>query len=166
MRKGGIAIEENEEKLNRRQRRFCQNIRGGMGVEAAARCAGYKKRRYGYELLGLPAVIKELSRPPDGKGEEEPPAATAAEIMATLTAVMRGEISEDAVSSSRSGRGEVGKRFRKAPTIKEKMDAASMLLKYMGSAEVGASDEKDGEAVFIVGEERLMSEEADGGVKD
>ncbi|MCD8003824.1 MAG: terminase small subunit [Clostridia bacterium] len=150
-----MPIEKNESALNARQRKFCRNVRGGMGIDAAARSAGYCRRRYGYELLQKPEIAAELLRPPDG--DEASPTATTEEIMSVLTAVMRGDISEDAPAATKSGGGKAGRAARKAPTIKERMDAANMLLKYTErGAEKAVSDSVSAEsAVYIVGEDRL-----------
>lgn len=139
--------------MNERQKRFVDfYIKTGNASEAA-RSAGYSKRTAGIigdENLKKPYIRKEI----DARLKEMASrrVADAQEVLEHLTAVVRGEMTEEVVTQS-------GKKFVVTVGEKDKLKAADMLLKVAGMYRDKLDVKVDSSTLFVETLEKIWSKE-------
>lgn len=139
--------------MNERQQRFVDfYIKTGNASEAA-RLAGYSKRianRIGTENLSKPVISAAITA--RLKELESKRVADAQEVLEHLTAVVRGELTEEVVTQS-------GKKFVVAVGEKDKLKAADMLLKVAGVYREKVDVKVDSSTLFVETLEKIWSKE-------
>ena len=129
---GGETMEE--KKLTEKQRRFIDYyLQTGNAAEAARR-AGYSEKaaRYiGYENLTKPYILAGVrARLADMSGER---LAECREILETLTAAMRGQLTEEVTLWEGIGHGKRrAVKLRKPISIRDQLKAAELLMRVYG----------------------------------
>ena len=139
--------------MNERQKRFVDfYIKTGNASEAA-RLAGYSKKnaRYiGTELMAKPDISAAITA--RLKELESKRVADAQEVLEHLTAVVRGELTEEVVTQS-------GKKFVVEVSEKDKLKAADMLLKVAGVYREKVDVKVDSSTLFVKTLEKVWSKE-------
>lgn len=126
--------QEEEIKLTEKQKVFCDEYIISLNATDAARKAGYSKktaRQIGQENLSKPYIQKYIQRRLAEKESER--IATQNEVLEYLTAVMRGEIQEEAIVVENIGNYQSrAKKILKQVDPKDRNKAAELLGKRYG----------------------------------
>ena len=133
--------------LTTRQHRFVDEYLITGNASKSARLAGFAAKDSdvtGAKLLKNPAVKAEIKRQLDEMHAMN--TATAAEILSTLTKIMRGELLEQTALTVGAGRGARVEVVTLPPKIRDRISAASQLLKVLTSAD----DNLDNELVINI----------------
>ena len=143
--------------MNEKQKRFVDAYIQTANASEAARQAGYSKQTaysIGERLLrnveiknAIDARLKEM---------ESQRVAETQEVLEHLTAVVRGEMTEEVVTNS-------GKKFVVTVSERDKLKAAEMLLKVHGAFKDKLDVKVDSSTLFVETLEKIWSKENAGG---
>ena len=139
--------------MNERQQRFVDFYIQTGNASEAARLSGYSKRianRIGTENLSKPVIKKAIEA--RLKELESQRVADAQEVLEHLTAVVRGEMTEEVVTQS-------GKKFVVTVSEKDKLKAADMLLKVAGVYRDKLDVKVDSSTLFVETLEKIWAKE-------
>lgn len=139
--------------MNERQKRFVDFYIQTGNASEAARLSGYSKRianRIGTENLSKPVIKKAIDA--RLKELESQRVADAQEVLEHLTAVVRGEMTEEVVTQS-------GKKFVVTVSEKDKIKAADMLLKVAGVYRDKLDVKVDSSTLFVETLEKIWAKE-------
>lgn len=139
--------------MNEKQKRFVDAYIQTANASEAARQAGYSKQTaysIGERLLrnveiknAIDARLKEM---------ESQRVAETQEVLEHLTAVVRGEMTEEVVTNS-------GKKFVVTVSERDKLKAAEMLLKVHGAFKDKLDVKVDSSTLFVETLEKIWSKE-------
>ena len=129
--------------LTEKQQRFVDYYCQTANASDAARRAGYSERianRIGAENLSKPVIRAAIDE--RLKKMERERVAETQEVLEHLTAVVRGQVTEEVVTNS-------GKKLVVAVGERDRLKAAEMLLKVNGAFREKVDVQVDGAQVFI-----------------
>lgn len=139
--------------MNERQKRFVDFYIQTGNASEAARKAGYSERTaysIGEENLRKPEVRAEIER---RLGElKTQRTADTQEILEHLTAVVRGELTEEVVTNS-------GKKITAKVNQRDRLKAAEMLLKVNGAFREQVDVKVDSSTLFVETLEKIWSKD-------
>lgn len=144
---------EGGERVNEKQKRFVDAYIQTANASEAARQAGYSKQTaysIGERLLRNVEVKKAIDA--RLKEMESARVAEAQEVLEHLTAVVRGEMTEEVVTNS-------GKKFIVTVGERDKLKAAEMLLKVHGAFKDKLDVKVDSSTLFVETLEKIWSKE-------
>ena len=142
--------------MNDRQRKFVDYYIQTANASEAARLAGYSKRTahsIGNENLRKPEVLAEINRRLDQFKSQR--TADTQEVLEHLTAVMRGELTEEVVTNS-------GKKLIAKIGERDRLRAAELLLKVHGAFREKLDVKVDSPTLFAQTLEKLWSNDGTG----
>ena len=142
--------------MNDRQRKFFDYYIQTANASEAARLAGYSKRTahsIGNENLRKPEVLAEINRRLDQFKSQR--TADTQEVLEHLTAVMRGELTEEVVTNS-------GKKLIAKIGERDRLRAAELLLKVHGAFREKLDVKVDSPTLFAQTLEKLWSDDGTG----
>ena len=137
--------------LTEKQQRFVDYYCQTANASDAARRAGYSERianRIGAENLSKPVIRAAIDE--RLKKMERERVAETQEVLEHLTAVVRGQVTEEVVTNS-------GKKLVVAVGERDRLKAAEMLLKVNGAFREKVDVQVDGSQVLIQGLEKVWA---------
>lgn len=139
--------------MNEKQKRFVDAYIQTANASEAARQAGYSSKTaysIGEENLRKPEIKKAIDA--RLKEMESARVAETQEVLEHLTAVVRGEITEEVVTNS-------GKKLVVTVSERDKLKAAEMLLKVHGAFKDKLDVKVDSSTLFVETLEKIWSKE-------